>query len=49
MFLGYLTDGRHGWPAVCAERFGAVPQQVLGEWNTVAHTSDYEGRPARDR
>jgi site-specific recombinase XerD len=46
-FLGYLTDGRYGWPAVCAERFGAMPQQVLGEWNTVAHTSDYEGQPAR--
>jgi divalent metal cation (Fe/Co/Zn/Cd) transporter len=47
MFLDYLTDGRYGWPVVCAQRFGEAPQQVLGEWNTVTHSSEYEGQPGR--
>lgn len=47
MFLEFVTDTRYGWTAVCHERFGEVPQQVLGEWNTIAHTDDYEGRPGR--
>jgi site-specific recombinase XerD len=47
MFCDYITDGRYGWPAECLERFGVAPQQVLHEWNTVAHTSSYEGRAAR--
>lgn len=45
MFLDYLTDRRYGWARVCEERFGAFPVQVCHEWNTVAHASEYEGRP----
>ncbi|GGS13501.1 hypothetical protein GCM10010252_61100 [Streptomyces aureoverticillatus] len=42
MFLGFVTDTRYGWTAVCHERFGEVPQQVfLGERITIAHTDDY--------
>ena len=47
MFLEYLTDGRYGWQKACLERFGEAPRQVLDEWNTVVHASDYEGRPGR--
>lgn len=47
MFCGYVTDARYGWPARCVEWFGAAPQQVLHEWNTLTHVSDYEGRPGR--
>jgi site-specific recombinase XerD len=47
LFLGYVTDPRYGWPTQCLERFGAVPQQVLGEWNTVPHVTEYEGQPGR--
>lgn len=47
MFSDYITNRRHGWHAECLERFGVAPQQVLHEWNTVAHTSSYEGRAAR--
>ncbi|MEV4657369.1 tyrosine-type recombinase/integrase [Micromonospora sp. NPDC049301] len=47
MFLEYATDARYGWPAVCVERFGEAPQQVLGEWNTVPHTDGFEGQPGR--
>jgi site-specific recombinase XerD len=32
---------------VCTERFGAAPEQVLDEWNTVVHVADYEGAPGR--
>ena len=47
LFLDYLTDARYGWAAVCEQRFGAAPSQVLDAWNTVAHRLDYEGRPGR--
>lgn len=45
LFLGYVTDARYGWPVVCEERFGTHPVQICHEWNTLPHTSDYEGRP----
>src|SRR5206468_9279945 len=45
--LEYLTDARYGWQAVCAERFGEAPQQVLDEWNMVLHLDAYEGTPGR--
>ncbi|MDG4759406.1 tyrosine-type recombinase/integrase [Micromonospora sp. WMMD710] len=47
MFLDYLVDARYGWTSLCVERFGEAPQQVLGEWNTIAHVTEYEGRPGR--
>ncbi len=45
MFLDYATDPRYGWPVTCLERFGVAPVQVLHEWNTVAHVSEFEGQP----
>ncbi|QMU67294.1 tyrosine-type recombinase/integrase [Streptacidiphilus sp. P02-A3a] len=47
LFCDYVTDARYGWPLRCHERFGAVPAQILHEWNTITHSSDYEGRPER--
>jgi site-specific recombinase XerD len=47
LFMGYLTDRRYGWPEVCLERFGDVPQQIFHEDNRVAHVVEYEGRPGR--
>jgi site-specific recombinase XerD len=47
MFYDYLLDGRYGWVAQCEARFGQVPAQVCHDFNTVAHTSEYEGRPQR--
>ncbi|MFI6984235.1 hypothetical protein ACIBSV_37360 [Embleya sp. NPDC050154] len=46
-FLEFVTDPRYGWPETCRERVGAVPRQLLHEWNTVRHGSDFEGRPER--
>ncbi|MDR6317709.1 tyrosine-type recombinase/integrase [Actinoplanes couchii] len=47
MFCEYITDPRYGWMAVCQQRFGEVPVQILHEWNTVTHVSAYEGDPRR--
>ncbi|MEU3855731.1 tyrosine-type recombinase/integrase [Streptomyces sp. NPDC029554] len=47
LFCEYTTDARYGWPRTCADRFGQVPVQILHEWNTVVHTSEYEGRSGR--
>jgi len=45
MFCDYLVDGRYGWAPACEERFGTHPVQICHEWNTVAHTAEFEGRP----
>jgi len=47
LFGDYVTDARYGWPARCVELFGEAPAQILHEWNTVTHSSDYEGGPGR--
>ena len=47
LFCDYLTDGRYGWGSVCQERFGDVPVQICHEWNTVEHSSEFEGDPGR--
>lgn len=47
LFTEYLADPRYGWAAECQARFGSHPVRICHEWNTVAHLSDYEGRPAR--
>jgi hypothetical protein len=47
LFMEYLTDRRYGWPEVCLERFGDIPQQIFHEDNRVAHVVEYEGRPGR--
>jgi site-specific recombinase XerD len=47
LFCDFITDPRYGWVATCVERFGQAPARILHEWNTVAHVSDFEGRPGR--
>jgi hypothetical protein len=47
LFCDYLTDRRYEWVDECQRRFDSVPSQVCHEWNTVAHLSEYEGRPER--
>ncbi|WP_329898494.1 hypothetical protein [Streptomyces sp. SP17KL33] len=48
LFCEYITDPRYDWMSVCQERFGQVPVQILHEWNTVTHVSEYEGDPSRE-
>jgi integrase/recombinase XerC len=46
LFCDYLVDPRYDWAVQCQERFGTHPVQICHEYNTAAHVSDYEGRPA---
>jgi integrase/recombinase XerD len=47
LFCDFATDVRYGWAALCAERFGEAPSQILHDWNTVGHVNEFEGRPGR--
>jgi site-specific recombinase XerD len=47
LFLEFVTDGRYGWQSVCLQRFGQAPVQLLHEWNSIVHVSDFEGQPGR--
>jgi len=47
LFCGYASDARYGWAARCLEQFGSGPRQILDEWNTVAHVTEFEGQPHR--
>ena len=47
IFCEFVSDARYGWTAKCVELFGSAPQQILHEWNTIAHVSEYEGNPGR--
>ncbi len=47
LFVQFLLDGRYGWVAECAERFGQVPSEIFHEGNSVLHTVEYEGDPRR--
>jgi hypothetical protein len=47
LFNEYLCDARYGWVVECQKQFGPSvhPVPICHEWNTIAHLSDYGGRP----
>ena len=47
LFCDFITDRRYGWAALCLERFGQPPAQILHDWNTVTHVTEFEGRAGR--
>jgi site-specific recombinase XerD len=47
LFCDYVLDARYGWLQECVQRFGAAPQQVFHEDNSVVHVTDFEGDPGR--
>lgn len=47
MFMDFICDARYGWHVTCVERFGQAPAQILHEWNSVAHVTEFEGQPGR--
>ena len=47
LFCGYASDARYGWVSKCLEQFASAPRQILDEWNTVAHVTEFEGQPHR--
>lgn len=46
LFCDYLVDPCYGWAEECQQRFGTHPVQICHEWNTAAHVTEFEGRPA---
>jgi integrase len=46
-FSQYVTDPAYDWPAVCEQRFGTHPVQVVHEWNAAIHVQDVEGQPEK--
>ncbi len=46
-FLDYVVSPEYDWVARCEEELGAVPRQVVSEWNSYTHNSTYEGAPGR--
>lgn len=47
VFCDYLTDRRYRWAAECENKFGAAPEQIFHEDNSILHASDYEGSSSR--
>jgi integrase/recombinase XerD len=47
MFMDFICDARYGWLSACVERFGRAPAQILHEWNSVTHVTEFEGQPGR--
>jgi hypothetical protein len=47
MFCDFICDGRYGWLAMCQDRFGQAPMQILHEHNSVTHVTEFEGQPGR--
>jgi integrase/recombinase XerD len=47
LFMEYVTDPRYGWPAVCRERFGESPAQILHAENSIVHAAEFEGQSHR--
>ncbi len=47
LFHEYLLDPRYQWGREVRRRFDADLQQIVHEWNSVAHSSEYEGDPRR--
>lgn len=47
LFCAYISDKRYEWATKCDQLFGQSPSQICHEWNTRAHISEYEGKPAR--
>lgn len=47
LFHEYLLDPRYAWVEEVRRRFDATVQQIVHEWNSVAHVSDFEGDPRR--
>ena len=45
-FMGYLTDERYPWVAICEREFGVRPVQILFEENSIAHLTEFEGQPS---
>lgn len=46
-FCRFVTDPLYEWAAVCEERFGTHPIQIVHEWNTAVHVQANESDAAK--
>jgi integrase/recombinase XerC len=46
-FCHFVTDPLYEWAAVCEERFGTHPIQIVHEWNTAVHVQANESDAAK--
>lgn len=47
LFCEYVIDRRYPWVAICRERLGAAPQQIVDERNLIVHVAEFEADPRR--
>jgi len=47
LFCDYLCDRRYPWTAICAERLGCGPEQIVDERNLIVHVAEFEAHPGR--
>ncbi len=47
LFMEYVIDRRYPWVAICSDRLGSWPQQVVDERLSIVHRSEFEGDPGR--
>ena len=47
LFCDYLCDRRYPWAAICAERLGCRPEQIVDERNLIVHVAEFEAHPGR--
>jgi site-specific recombinase XerD len=47
LFCEYLIDRRYPWVAICRERLGAEPEQIVDERNLIVHVAEFEADPRR--
>lgn len=47
LFHEYLLDPRYEWAKEVQKRFNAGIQQIVHEWNSVAHVNEFEGDAGR--
>lgn len=39
-FMAYVSEPRNGWISLCARAFGAVPAQIVFDWNAPRRTTE---------
>lgn len=47
VFCEFLTDRRYRWADECQSQFGATPEQIFHDDNSIIHVAEYEGRGSR--
>jgi integrase/recombinase XerC len=45
LFCEYVCDLRYPWVAICTERLGRQPQQIVDERNLIVHVAEFEAHP----